>query len=175
MPPAPEPARRRRSSRRIKEEDGHDKAHDKQADLVASYQDGGALSSKEAVERARHTLSEMEHKLLDEAKRQRLAIEASDLASIAADEDANSADTVTHGSKKRPGAQSAAHLGEKKVKIEPGAPADGTSLDDDEVGDRGPRRPPPVNSDRLPLPWTGRLGYVRSIQAPFFRTRRRVG
>ncbi|QPH04056.1 UV-damage endonuclease [Epichloe festucae Fl1] len=133
MPPAPEPARRRRSSRRIKEEDGHDKAHDKQADLVASYQDGGALSSKEAVERARHTLSEMEHKLLDEAKRQRLAIEASDLASIAADEDANSADTVTHGSKKRPGAQSAAHLGEKKVKIEPGATADGTSLDDDEA------------------------------------------
>merc|ERR1712000_251290 len=28
--------------------------------------------------------------------------------------------------------------------------------------ERGARRPPPVNSDTLPLPWTGRLGYVRS-------------
>ncbi|GAB0144879.1 UV-damage endonuclease [Epichloe bromicola] len=137
VPPAPEPSRRRRSSRRIKEEDAHDKAHDKEADLVASNQVGGALSSKEAVERARHTLSEMEHKLLDEAKRQRLAIEASDLASIAADEDANSAETVIHGSKKRPGAQSAAHLGEKKVeKMEPGAPADGASLDDENRPDK---------------------------------------
>ena len=27
--------------------------------------------------------------------------------------------------------------------------------------ERGARRPPPVNSDELPLPWSGRLGYVR--------------
>lgn len=27
-------------------------------------------------------------------------------------------------------------------------------------------RPPPVNSSYLPLPWTGRLGYVRLLQGP---------
>ena len=31
---------------------------------------------------------------------------------------------------------------------------------DDEGFERGANRPPPVNSDRLPLPWSGRLGYV---------------
>ena len=29
-----------------------------------------------------------------------------------------------------------------------------------DVADRGAKRPPPVNSDYLPLPWGGRLGYV---------------
>lgn len=29
-----------------------------------------------------------------------------------------------------------------------------------EAADRGAKRPPPVNSDFLPLPWKGRLGYV---------------
>jgi UV DNA damage endonuclease len=29
------------------------------------------------------------------------------------------------------------------------------------------RRPPPINSDILPLPWKGRLGYVRSQNCGF--------
>lgn len=32
---------------------------------------------------------------------------------------------------------------------------------DDDAVERGARRAPPVHSERLPLPWTGRLGYVR--------------
>ncbi|KAJ6783102.1 hypothetical protein PWT90_05924 [Aphanocladium album] len=33
--------------------------------------------------------------------------------------------------------------------------------DEAEPAERGAKRPPPVNSDILPLPWNGRLGYVR--------------
>lgn len=32
--------------------------------------------------------------------------------------------------------------------------------------ERGATRPPPVNSDYLPLPWKGRLGYVSSLSLP---------
>lgn len=40
---------------------------------------------------------------------------------------------------------------------EDGEAADGDGPD---VAERGAKRPPPVNSDYLPLPWKGRLGYV---------------
>lgn len=33
----------------------------------------------------------------------------------------------------------------------------------EEPTDNGAARPPAVNSNYLPLPWTGRLGYVRSV------------
>ncbi|EGX94968.1 UV-damage endonuclease [Cordyceps militaris CM01] len=43
--------------------------------------------------------------------------------------------------------------------------------------ERGARRPPPVNSDELPLPWSGRLGYaclntyLRTANPPVFSSR----
>jgi hypothetical protein len=40
--------------------------------------------------------------------------------------------------------------------VDEGVPGSG------EVVDKGAARPPPVNSDYLPLPWKGRLGYVRT-------------
>lgn len=39
-------------------------------------------------------------------------------------------------------------------------PADAGEPDAVDSAERGAARPPPVNSDRLPLPWKGRLGYV---------------
>jgi UV DNA damage endonuclease len=39
------------------------------------------------------------------------------------------------------------------------------SAADEDGTSRGARRPPSVNSERLPLPWSGRLGYVRTLQS----------
>lgn len=39
-------------------------------------------------------------------------------------------------------------------------PVEAEEPDAMDVAERGAARPPPVNSDRLPLPWKGRLGYV---------------
>lgn len=37
---------------------------------------------------------------------------------------------------------------------------DSTEKKEEESGERGARRTPPINSGMLPLPWSGRLGYV---------------
>ncbi|GAO20167.1 hypothetical protein UVI_02062680 [Ustilaginoidea virens] len=76
-PPPPPPERLRRSSRRTKEDDAASRNRSPR---------GGVLCSREAVERAMHTLSEMEHRLLEDAKKQRLAIESSDLWDVTAKE-----------------------------------------------------------------------------------------
>ena len=39
--------------------------------------------------------------------------------------------------------------------------ADSEEIIDEEEVQEALSRPPPVNSDYLPLPWKGRLGYVR--------------
>ncbi|KAG6032666.1 hypothetical protein E4U41_007176 [Claviceps citrina] len=170
--PAPEPPCRRRSSRHAKQED----AGDKHVDSSARHRTDGALSSKEAVERALLTLSEMEHRLFDEAKRQRLAIEASNLANVTAGHGAEGTDGAANGSRSCLDSGSASLFSEEKIKVEACTADDGVDPDD-EVGDRGSRRPPPVNSDRLPLPWKGRLGYaclntyLRAANPPVFSSR----
>lgn len=103
-----------------------------------------------------HTLSEMEHKLLGEAKRQRQAIEASDLVAPAAQDDTYGFQDATNGSIKCINTKSSPNTTAAQITDD---------LDEDispetEVGERGAKRPPAVNSDRMPLPWTGRLGYV---------------
>ncbi|KAG5979694.1 hypothetical protein E4U55_004851 [Claviceps digitariae] len=173
---AVEPPPRRRSSRRIKKED----AAKTEAGLLASPGGDGPLSSKEGVERAMRKLSEMERKLLDEAKRQRLEIEASDLATVTAGEADNGANSAVNGSKKCRNVDSGSHANKTKIKVEADAPDEapdeGTPVDD-ESDVRGARRPPPVNSDHLPLPWKGRLGYaclntyLRVANPPVFSSR----
>ncbi|KUI70717.1 UV-damage endonuclease [Cytospora mali] len=43
---------------------------------------------------------------------------------------------------------------------EPAMGAEAEETADGDITDRGAKRPPPVNSDYLPLPWKGRLGYA---------------
>lgn len=162
-----------------------------------------------------HTLSEMEHRLLEDAKKQRLAIESSDLwdvtakevakqdekqvakqnarpearqgfrreAKLEATQDAEEAAAarivMLNSSKKRPPLRNGTNgssMSVKTVEAEPDSQADADLLDD-EVGDRGPRRPPPLNSNILPLPWAGRLGYaclntyLRNANPPVFSSR----
>lgn len=66
----------------------------------------------------------------------------------------------------------------KNTTIDPGDPeADGDEAADPEELKVALSRPPPVNSDYLPLPWKGRLGYcclntyLRNSNPPIVRTR----
>jgi UV DNA damage endonuclease len=49
---------------------------------------------------------------------------------------------------------------------DPEAESDGGEKEDVDVEKKEAARPPPVNSDYLPLPWKGRLGYVSPLPLP---------
>lgn len=58
-------------------------------------------------------------------------------------------------------AQAAQQAAVKKEEPEGGDPeGEGDVVEDADAEKREAKRPPPVNSDYLPLPWKGRLGYV---------------
>ncbi|OAA41797.1 UV-endonuclease UVE-1 [Metarhizium rileyi] len=170
-------APRRRSSRRIKIEDGTQVAFHE-----ARNKQFEGLSSKENVERAMHNLWEMEHKLLDEAKRQRLAIEASNLEALAMKEDeAYGGHDANKGSIECMHAVATSTWSTGEANEGNGLNGTEETVDEEpeigERGERGAKRPPPVNSDQLPLPWTGRLGYaclntyLRTANPPVFSSR----
>lgn len=157
----------RRSSRRVKEPPTVVKAS---SVSKTGLLDDSSPKARRAVERAMLELSEMEHKLQDDTRRQRLAIQSSSFRVDA--EDATRVAFQTYSSVPA----------EEMVPDTALGKANGTNSDDeigndrdseyvisnkDEGGDvaaeRGAKRPPPVNSEKLPLPWSGRLGYVRSL------------
>lgn len=139
------------------------------------------LKSHDGVRHAMRELSEMEHRLQNSTRNQRLVIETSH---------------VVGGNKKRPKDQSwrpvvktelsnpeerAREVEEQRsgtpdLDVAPieGPEAEGAIADveddklrEEDAPERGAARAPPVNSDYLPLPWTGRLGYVG---APWIRS-----
>lgn len=129
--------------------------------------------SKQDVKRAMRNLQDMENSLQNAVKKQQLAVETSDLTVVvdeasATDPTAPNQPTQPPRSRKKqiineyngehPDSVEQAPLDNYEAEL-----ADGdlpTEPRDDGI-ERGARRPPPVNSDQLPLPWTGRLGYVR--------------
>ncbi|KAM4066373.1 UV-endonuclease uvdE domain-containing protein [Hirsutella rhossiliensis] len=137
------------------------------------------LSLREAVERAMQDLSQIEHKLHSDAKRQRLAVESSDLSVLAeagtADQPSSTASTMAAAAaKNRPHDDAAPGVAGAALDVNailPGLASEG------DVQERGARRRPPVNSEKLPLPWSGRLGYaclntyLRAANPPVFCSR----
>jgi hypothetical protein len=118
------------------------------------------LSSQEDVEQAMHSLSRMELQFLNEAKRQRLAVEASELGTLAAKQDYKRAGhCVPEESSQHMDILSRPNNTSKNGKGSPGV-AEGVVPAEIEAEERGAKRQPPVHSSHLPLPWTGRLGYV---------------
>ncbi|KAI8242401.1 UV-damage endonuclease [Colletotrichum sp. SAR 10_96] len=136
------------------------------------------LKSHDGVRHAMRELSEMEHRLQNSTRNQRLAVETSH---------------VVGGNKKRPEDQSwrpvvktelsnpeerAREVEEQRsgtpdLDVAPieGPEAEGAIADveddklrEEDAPERGAARAPPVNSDYLPLPWTGRLGYPADIK-----------
>jgi UV DNA damage endonuclease len=129
----------------------------------------GVWDTGEGVEEAMRELSEMEHKLQDAVRTQRLAVESSDLhvkKEVAQEPDIRpkmyspNKDTVTaHGRNGTSKVIDTAPLDGHDAELAAGDMAD--AKEEEEGGaDRGANRPPPVNSEVLPLPWKGRLGYV---------------
>lgn len=178
-PSTVEPARRRsaRNQHAFKEESAEPTA------LGVLYANGegerrpraertNSRESKQDVQRAMRNLQDMENSLQSATKKQQQAVDTSDL-SVDLDE-VTSTDTtvpIVPSQPPRPGKKEVvndhteesgsieqAPLSNHDAEIAEGDLA-AEPMDDVEMG---ARRPPPVNSDTLPLPWTGRLGYVRS-------------
>ncbi|CAG9979680.1 unnamed protein product [Clonostachys byssicola] len=188
LPTRPEPPRR--SSRRIKEvaeqEDSspHTLPDDDRLEKMTQDRIKHVWESKETVEQARRELTEMEYNLQRAVKRQRLAVESSDLicevdrareVTLYHQEKRDPVEVLKTGSKSISDAIEHAPIDEYEAEI---AVGDITEAKIEEDGfDRGARRPPAVNSDVLPLPWTGRLGYaclntyLRTSTPPVFSSR----
>ncbi|KAI2629203.1 UV-endonuclease UvdE [Hypomontagnella submonticulosa] len=151
---------------------------------------------------AMHGLREMEDSFRDVVKRQKLALGESSIPDNSRATDMNAAffpRPNKDGSESIPaGAERVDRIGKKKekpAKDEDNVDRDSEPYEDGEPGDRaegggadkqendsdkfmqGASRPPPVNSDYLPLPWKGRLGYaclntyLRQANPPVFSSR----
>ncbi|KPM40787.1 UV-damage endonuclease [Neonectria ditissima] len=147
--------------------------------------------TKEGVQQAVRELSEMEHKFQNVVRRQRLAVLNSRLAVAPGLPDETAAKPkpsipIRGAASKNVGKRD---VGNKKAEAKQSSteksPLDGYQTDINDVdptpeadsADRGANRTPPVNSDRLPLPWSGRLGYaclntyLRAANPPVFSSR----
>lgn len=123
---------------------------------------GGSSISQEAFQRTMKELGEMGLKLQSAVKRQRLAVETSDLSKCDPERVREEA-TKTRPALKRRAKESPEDekVVEKPKVVQQTETADTSEANADaETTERSARRPPPVNSDVLPLPWKGRLGYV---------------
>ncbi|KAJ4015332.1 hypothetical protein NW752_006790 [Fusarium irregulare] len=186
----------RRSSRRIKDASNGNDERNAKLDVtkmagdpmkVANPKKAKAVwDTGEGVEEAMRELSEMEHKLQNAVRTQRLAVESSDLQvkketsqepDIRPTMYSPNNDTVTargnlEGKTK---VVDTAPLDEYDAKLAAGDVAD--AKDEEDGASRGADRPPPVNSEVLPLPWKGRLGYaclntyLRNATPPVFSSR----
>ncbi|KAK7419710.1 UV-damage endonuclease [Neonectria magnoliae] len=147
--------------------------------------------TKEGVQQAMRELSEMEHKFQTVVRRQRLAVQNSSLEvgpgspsevsmkpkpSIPIRGSGDKSDNKRNANNKK---------SDDKQQSTEKSPLDGYQTDlgdvdpipEEESVDRGANRNPPVNSDKLPLPWSGRLGYaclntyLRTANPPVFSSR----
>lgn len=109
----------------------------------------------------------MEEELQSAVRRQRLAVENSDLGAEKQDPLDRpfqprmmkaAKDTINETPADVPDEFEKAPIDGYEADLAVGDVAE-TKLEDDNIN-RGAKRPPPVNSDQLPLPWKGRLGYV---------------
>lgn len=178
-PPIPEmpDAAPRRSSRRLKDATVNTDERSANQDITKKagpMRAKAVLDTGEGVEEAMRELSEMEQKLQTAVRTQRLAVESSDLhvkkeainkPDIRPKMHSPDQETVTarqnlDGKSDAVTPKSTAPLDVEDAELAAGDVADATGEEDG--ADRGANRPPPVNSDTLPLPWKGRLGYVSS-------------
>ncbi|RYC78258.1 hypothetical protein BFJ63_vAg18868 [Fusarium oxysporum f. sp. narcissi] len=123
----------------------------------------------ESVEEAMRELSEMEYKLQNAARKDLLAVEASDLHVEEDDNVTSDIRSKIHSPEKEILPTNRMKKADRLKRAPLGGPEDDLAMtdifnvEDDEGSDQGANRPPPVNSDRLPLPWSGRLGYVSAF------------
>ncbi|KAH7202310.1 UV-endonuclease UvdE-domain-containing protein [Fusarium oxysporum] len=159
----------RRSSRRIKDAAERPKSDTDPMKAADPKKAKAVWDTGEGVEEAMRELSEMEQKLQTVVRTQRLAVESSDLQvkKEAANEpdirpkmySPNKDTVVPRGNLEgKSKVVNSVPLDEYDAELAAGDVADAKGEDDGM--DRGANRPPPVNSETLPLPWKGRLGYA---------------
>jgi UV DNA damage endonuclease len=123
------------------------------------------------------SLSEMEHKLQSELRTQQQAVETSHLAcdgtdpSPAAWPASKTINEVTRAN--ATGVSGRAPITDHEAELAVGDLRDSTAEDDG--FERGAKRRPAVNSEILPLPWSGRLGYVSISNEQSLRCGRSFG
>ncbi|KFA79867.1 hypothetical protein S40288_03746 [Stachybotrys chartarum IBT 40288] len=183
--PSPKPEGPRRSTRNRKMEVDSDVTVKDWKDGPPQEQLSNVWSSKESVQRAMRELGEMEEKFQTAVRKQRLAIESSDLSV----ETEASAEESMQPLIRLPGRMAVnekpdgvpdeyerAPLDDSGVEAVGGDVAESKMEEKDDV-ERGAARAPPVNSGTLPLPWCGRLGYaclntyLRNSNPPVFSSR----
>ncbi|KAI1123799.1 UV-endonuclease UvdE-domain-containing protein [Nemania abortiva] len=169
-----------------------------QAEPSQAREELGRLIGKDGAEVALSGLQEMEDRLRDEVKRQKLAIKESEVKSnglekeyaaliprpIKSQPDILPAKNETAGTKKNGVRRKQDKQDTRHDDIEEGRqPLDGDdagpAFDENETNiiKQEGARPPPVNSEYLPLPWKGRLGYaclntyLRNGNPPVFSSR----
>ncbi|KAK4172042.1 putative UV-damage endonuclease [Triangularia setosa] len=155
---------------------------------AAEASEDGQRSGKEGLRLAIEGLARMERRLQRATKRQKLKVEETHLTeTLDEDESKPRKEVVTAGWKQRhqnPGASK--QPGDKDLVGEsmfggvapnPESEKPATSEEALDLPERGAARPPPVNSNYLPLPWRGRLGYaclntyLRTAKPPVFSSR----
>lgn len=167
--PAARPDVPRRSSRRIKEEADlkSESPYATKARESGENKTTTVWDTEEGVQQAVQQLSQMEEHLKGAVRRQRLAVESSDLGTGGQDPSdrpfARRRPNVDKGSVNElpadlPDEIEKAPMDDYEADLAMGDMAE-AKAEDDKV-DRGAKRPPAVNSAALPLPWKGRLGYV---------------
>lgn len=140
----------------------------------------GEPTESEGVDAAIHALAKMERRFKRAVKKQKLKLEES---AISVDSDdvqkqifkpesthiSTGALAVSAGERAESIDKQQAAKNDHIKKEEPMSNEGEDAMDIEETLDapeRGPSRAPPVNSDYLPLPWKGRLGYVSQRACP---------
>lgn len=146
------------------------KENDVPASIAAKKLDSRVKDTKVDVENAIESLEEMELAFKRDVKRRKLQVESSIISSH--DDSGNRAfhPRMVRGESVvlQPGRllltpERDGNDAEQDNRV--GSPGDNVDAAEDalEPADRGAKRAPAVNSDYLPLPWRGRLGYVSDV------------
>ncbi|KAH7205325.1 UV-endonuclease UvdE-domain-containing protein, partial [Fusarium oxysporum] len=182
--PAPEqPGAPRRSNRRLKDAATISTATNERSPDKMVIDSTVVGDIGESVEEAMHELSEMEHQLQNAARKERLAVETSDLYVEEEGSGASDIRSKIHSPEKEILPTTRMNKADRLKRAPLGGPEDELAMtdifnvEDDEGSGQDANRPPPVNSDKLPLPWSGRLGYaclntyLRNANPPVFSSR----
>lgn len=156
------------------------KENDVPAPKAAKKLDRKVKDNKIDVENAIESLEEMELAFRRDTKRRKLQVESSIISSHDDSGERHFRPRMVRGDSAvlQPGRllltpEQDGHNAEQDDRV--GSPGDNVDAAEDalEPADRGAKRPPAVNSDYLPLPWRGRLGYVSDTQSPSALTQAR--
>lgn len=148
------------------------KENDVPAPIAAKKLDRRVKDTKVDVENAIESLEEMELAFKRDTKRRKLQVESSIISSHDDSGDRAFRPRMVRGESLvlQPGRlllTPERDCGDAEEDTRAGSPGDHAEAVEDiaEPADRGAKRAPAVNSDYLPLPWRGRLGYVSDAES----------